>query len=194
MAMAACYPTYDHMTGGSTNVGSVQQLQQQQQSPVAATSQLHHLSSRLSAAAAAAAVAAAASSSRSVPQDFSIPLHVDCSVEYELPNQAKPPVGARVEPLLMIHPCYFRKMESQRRSPFVNNMPNSSRSSGGGPRGWGDIEKTSMAAAVPRDFQAGPESLPLKAGVMAAANLPPLFTPLMTAAFPPMQQVSCYNV
>ncbi|XP_063704484.1 centrosomal and chromosomal factor [Culicoides brevitarsis] len=57
-------------------------------------------------------------------KDYSIPLHVDCSVEYELPNQAKPPAGARVEPLLMIHPCYFRKMESQRRSPFINNMPN----------------------------------------------------------------------
>lgn len=64
-------------------------------------------------------------------KDFSIPLHVDCSVEYELPNQAKPPPGARVEPLLlMIHPCYFRKIESeQRRSPFINNMPNSSRTS-----------------------------------------------------------------
>jgi hypothetical protein len=61
-------------------------------------------------------------------KDYSIPLHVDCSVEYELPNQAKPPVGGRVEPLLMIHPCYFRKMESQRRSPFINNMPNSNAS------------------------------------------------------------------
>ncbi|XP_022911834.1 centrosomal and chromosomal factor [Onthophagus taurus] len=63
---------------------------------------------------------------RSVVQqkDYSRPLHVDCSVEYELPNQAKPPVGVRNEPLLMIHPCYFRKIESQRRSPFVNNLPN----------------------------------------------------------------------
>lgn len=70
--------------------------------------------------------------SAQVPQkDFSVPLHVDCSVEYELPNQAKPPPGARVEPLLlMIHPCYFRKIESeQRRSPFINNMPTSSRNS-----------------------------------------------------------------
>lgn len=57
-------------------------------------------------------------------KDYSRPLHVDCSVEYELPNQAKPPVGVRNEPLLMIHPCYFRKIESQRRSPFVNNLPN----------------------------------------------------------------------
>lgn len=56
-------------------------------------------------------------------KDYSRPLHVDCSVEYELPNQAKPPQGVRNEPLLMIHPCYFRKIESQRRSPFVNNLP-----------------------------------------------------------------------
>lgn len=55
--------------------------------------------------------------------DYTRPLHVDCSVEYELPNAAKPPAGARAEPLLMIHPCYFRKIESQRRSPFVNNLP-----------------------------------------------------------------------
>lgn len=63
--------------------------------------------------------------SRTVPvqKDYTRPLHVDCSVEYELPNQAKPPAGVRNEPLLMIHPCYFRKIESQRRSPFVNNLP-----------------------------------------------------------------------
>ncbi|XP_017778587.1 PREDICTED: centrosomal and chromosomal factor-like [Nicrophorus vespilloides] len=60
---------------------------------------------------------------RTVAKDYSRPLHVDCSVEYELPNQAKPPAGVRNEPLLMIHPCYFRKIESQRRSPFVNNLP-----------------------------------------------------------------------
>ncbi|KAL3285652.1 hypothetical protein HHI36_000184 [Cryptolaemus montrouzieri] len=58
-----------------------------------------------------------------VQKDYSKPLHVDCSVEYELPNTAKPPQGVRNEPLLMIHPCYFRKIESQRRSPFVNNLP-----------------------------------------------------------------------
>ncbi|XP_059613408.1 centrosomal and chromosomal factor [Phlebotomus argentipes] len=99
MAMAACYGSYD-LGGGQ----GVTQHHQQQQT---------HQSNRLSGP----------------PQkDYSIPLHVDCSVEYELPNAAKPPAGARVEPLLMIHPCYFRKMESQRRSPFINNMPNSSRS------------------------------------------------------------------
>ncbi|CAG9862222.1 unnamed protein product [Phyllotreta striolata] len=56
-------------------------------------------------------------------KDYSKPLHVDCSVEYELPNTAKPPQGVRNEPLLMIHPCYFRKIESQKRSPFINNLP-----------------------------------------------------------------------
>lgn len=56
-------------------------------------------------------------------KDYSRPLHVDCSVEYELPNQAKPPEGAKSEPLLMIHPCYYRRAESQRRSPFINNLP-----------------------------------------------------------------------
>lgn len=56
-------------------------------------------------------------------KDYSRPLHVDCSVEYELPNAAKPPANARSEPLLMIHPCYYRRAESQRRSPFINNLP-----------------------------------------------------------------------
>lgn len=101
MAMAACYGNYDLQTQHHQ-----QQHQQQQQT---------HQQTRLSGG-------------PPPPQkDYSIPLHVDCSVEYELPNAAKPPAGARVEPLLMIHPCYFRKMESQRRSPFINNMPNSSR-------------------------------------------------------------------
>lgn len=61
-------------------------------------------------------------------KDYSRPLHVDCSVEYELPNAAKPPAGTKSEPLLMIHPCYYRRAESQRRSPFINNLP--SRGSG----------------------------------------------------------------
>lgn len=56
-------------------------------------------------------------------KDYALPLHVDCSVEYELPTAAKPPAGSDTEPLLMIHPCYYRRAESQRRSPFVNNLP-----------------------------------------------------------------------
>ncbi|XP_044730059.1 centrosomal and chromosomal factor-like [Chrysoperla carnea] len=58
-------------------------------------------------------------------KDYSRPLHVDCSVEYELPSQVKPPpsTNGKIDPLLMIHPCYFRKIEAQRRSPFINNLP-----------------------------------------------------------------------
>jgi hypothetical protein len=118
MAMTACYSNYE-LTGSQ---GVSHQTH----------SQSHHLSSiqqnRLPSSSANAAAGIAATPQQT-QKDYSIPLHVDCSVEYELPNQAKPPVGGRVEPLLMIHPCYFRKMESQRRSPFINNMPNPARSS-----------------------------------------------------------------
>lgn len=114
MAMTACYPTYG-LLGLQRQRHQLQTLQHPAQQilsiPVPQTSRIQ--------------------TPQMTPKDFSIPLHVDCSVEYELPNQAKPPPGARVEPLLlMIHPCYFRKIESeQRRSPFINNMPNSSRTS-----------------------------------------------------------------
>lgn len=64
-------------------------------------------------------------------KDFNVPLHVDCSVEYEMPSSAKPPVGGKVEPLLMIHPSYYRKAESRTRSLFVNNMPAASASLSG---------------------------------------------------------------
>lgn len=57
------------------------------------------------------------------PKDYSQPLHVDCSIEYELPESAKPPPGAPAEPLLMIHPAHFRRLEAARRVPFVNNLP-----------------------------------------------------------------------
>ncbi|GBP12868.1 Centrosomal and chromosomal factor [Eumeta japonica] len=56
-------------------------------------------------------------------KDYSVPLHVDCSIEYELPDCAKPPQGVKIEPLLMIHPAHFRRLESLRRVPFVNNLP-----------------------------------------------------------------------
>ncbi|KAI5630878.1 centrosomal and chromosomal factor [Phthorimaea operculella] len=59
------------------------------------------------------------------PKDYSVPLHVDCSIEYELPDCAKPPQGVKIEPLLMIHPSHFRRLESLRRVPFVNNLPRS---------------------------------------------------------------------
>lgn len=63
-------------------------------------------------------------------KDYSTPLHVDCSVEYELPERYSSAAATRSkgsstngERLLMVHPCYFRKLELHRRSPFVNNMP-----------------------------------------------------------------------
>lgn len=112
MAMTACYPNYD-LSGSQ---GMTQHHHQSHHSAI----QSNRLSSSTTT------VAHQQQQSPQQQKDYSIPLHVDCSVEYELPNQAKPPVGSRVEPLLMIHPCYFRKMESQRRSPFVNNMPNTS--------------------------------------------------------------------
>lgn len=121
MAMAACYPNYDMSLSNTQSMSHHHQSHhvsmQQSSRPVSHQSVAHQQSQQ---------------SPRTQQQqppplkDYSIPLHVDCSVEYELPNQAKPPVGTRVEPLLMIHPCYFRKVESQRRSPFINNMPSSS--------------------------------------------------------------------
>lgn len=68
---------------------------------------------------------------RTQPQkDYMLPLHVDCSVEYELPERYSSAAtsrskgsGGSSERLLMVHPCYFRKLELHRRSPFVNNMP-----------------------------------------------------------------------
>lgn len=65
--------------------------------------------------------------------DYFKPLHVDCSVEYELPSCAKPPShsssdGGRREPLLMIHPSYYRREESRHRDPFIINLPTKLRS------------------------------------------------------------------
>lgn len=73
------------------------------------------------------------------PKDYSVPLHVDCSIEYELPDCAKPPQGVKIEPLLMIHPSHFRRLESLRRVPFVNNLP----------REAGAAAAMTAAAAVP---------------------------------------------
>ncbi|XP_026490974.1 centrosomal and chromosomal factor [Vanessa tameamea] len=70
------------------------------------------------------------------PKDYSVPLHVDCSIEYELPDCAKPPQGVKIEPLLMIHPSHFRRLESLRRVPFVNNLPR------------GDVASAAGAAAT----------------------------------------------
>nr|XP_032521609.1 centrosomal and chromosomal factor [Danaus plexippus plexippus] len=76
------------------------------------------------------------------PKDYSVPLHVDCSIEYELPDCAKPPQGVKIEPLLMIHPSHFRRLESLRRVPFVNNLPRGDVASAAG------AAEPSAAAAV----------------------------------------------
>lgn len=72
-------------------------------------------------------------SSISRPTGYFKPLHVDCSVEYELPSSAKPPShssseNGRREPLLMIHPSYYRREESRHRDPFIINLPTKLRS------------------------------------------------------------------
>lgn len=115
--MTSCYPYYDMSLSSSLLIPQHQShynSKMQQSSRSASFLMVHQQQSQQSS-----------QTQQPTQKDYSIPLHVDCSVEYELPNQAKPPVGARIEPLLMIHPCYFRKIESQRRSPFINNMPNS---------------------------------------------------------------------
>lgn len=128
MAMTACFPTYD--LSSLSNTQPLSHLHHHHHHHHASSMQQHsNRSANLLSAATVQSQQSPQTQQQQPQKDYSIPLHVDCSVEYELPNQAKPPVGGRVEPLLMIHPCYFRKMESQRRSPFINNMPNSSISS-----------------------------------------------------------------
>lgn len=120
MAMTACYPNYD-----MSSLSNSQTMSHHHHHHHASTMQQQQQPQSSRSASLLAATQQSPQTQQPPQKDYSIPLHVDCSVEYELPNQAKPPVGGRVEPLLMIHPCYFRKMESQRRSPFINNMPNS---------------------------------------------------------------------
>ncbi|XP_040568567.1 uncharacterized protein [Lepeophtheirus salmonis] len=48
------------------------------------------------------------------PKDYSKPLFVDCSIEYELPNAPKIPKNS--EPILMIHPAYKQPQQSVRSS------------------------------------------------------------------------------
>lgn len=99
-------------------------------------------------------------------KDYSRPLHVDCSVEYELPDAAKPPAGQRSEPLLMIHPCYYRRAEAQRRTRFVNNLPKSmsspvTSSSSSGRRSKVPRLASSSAAVEPAWPQPKPLSVPV---------------------------------
>ncbi|OWR45659.1 hypothetical protein KGM_214765 [Danaus plexippus plexippus] len=86
------------------------------------------------------------------PKDYSVPLHVDCSIEYELPDCAKPPQGVKIEPLLMIHPSHFRRLESLRRVPFVNNLPRGDVASAAGA-----AEPSAAAAPAQAQRARGPE-------------------------------------
>ncbi|XP_040569056.1 uncharacterized protein [Lepeophtheirus salmonis] len=58
-------------------------------------------------------------------KDYSKPLFVDCSIEYELPNAPKVPKNS--EPILMIHPSYMKpriylKAKSVNRSNETKNL------------------------------------------------------------------------
>lgn len=53
-------------------------------------------------------------------KDFSKPLFVDCSIEYELPNAPKIPKNS--EPILMIHPSYPKK-KATTTTPSATPMP-----------------------------------------------------------------------
>lgn len=99
-------------------------------------------------------VSGAGSASGYRVKDFNVPLHVDCSVEYEMPSSAKPPVGGKIEPLLMIHPSYYRKAESRTRSLFVNNMPTVASTTSSGrsrPQLQATVCRSTAAAAAAAD-------------------------------------------
>lgn len=115
-----------------------------------------------------------------VQKDYSRPLHVDCSVEYELPNQAKPPVGVRNEPLLMIHPCYFRKIESQRRSPFVNNLPTRQPTSSAAKRRVAAVRGQQLPQQMPQQAAQYPVQYTDRQQQQLWDSLPPL-VPISTA-------------
>ena len=61
-------------------------------------------------------------------KDFSKPLFVDCSIEYELPNAPKIPKNS--QPILMVHPGYQKKLQassaSQPRRPSAASSSASS--------------------------------------------------------------------
>lgn len=105
------------------------------------------------------------------PKDYSVPLHVDCSIEYELPDCAKPPQGVKIEPLLMIHPSHFRRLESLRRVPFVNNLPRGDA---------GAAASASAAAAAPAGARARLPRPPRRC--CRAAPAPPAPPPAPAAA------------
>merc|ERR1719270_2203571 len=58
-------------------------------------------------------------------KDLSQPLHVDCSVEYDLGNQPKIPKDSA--PLLIIHPGYQNKQKQEQREQQQNSAGPASR-------------------------------------------------------------------
>jgi len=58
-----------------------------------------------------------------LPTDYTKPLQVDCSIEYELPEFASLNSLRNSAPLLIIHPGYFRHADIMRQIRFVNNLP-----------------------------------------------------------------------
>ncbi|XP_034232925.1 uncharacterized protein LOC117640513 [Thrips palmi] len=128
-------------------------------------------------------------------KDYSRPLHVDCSVEYELPDAAKPPAGQRSEPLLMIHPCYYRRAEAQRRTRFVNNLPKSLSSpvttSSSSSSSSGRRSKVARLSSEPSWPQPKPVSLPVYPACAPTAMTTGMTMP-SSAALSSLS--SCYKV
>lgn len=54
-------------------------------------------------------------------KDYSKPLFVDCSIEYELPNAPKIPKNS--QPILMIHPTYQKKLIAQQQQIQQRSSP-----------------------------------------------------------------------
>ncbi|XP_063539344.1 uncharacterized protein LOC134748473 [Cydia strobilella] len=117
------------------------------------------------------------------PKDYSVPLHVDCSIEYELPDCAKPPQGVKIEPLLMIHPSHFRRLESLRRVPFVNNLP----------RDAVHAVTASVAAAAPARRMARPPRRCCRAAPAPAVPPPAPATAARARAVAVEEPAPCYR-
>jgi len=54
-------------------------------------------------------------------KDYSKPLFVDCSIEYELPNAPKIPKNS--QPILMIHPTYQKKLIAAQQIQLQRSSP-----------------------------------------------------------------------
>ncbi|KAF5274067.1 hypothetical protein FQR65_LT04465 [Abscondita terminalis] len=131
-----------------------------------------------------------------VQKDYSRPLHVDCSVEYELPNQAKPPQGQLWEPMPPLIPISAAAAVQQtycgKRDAAAAAMVSgcATYSSGSGDSGhWTDPDRSPDR----------PEDKHILSGkyrqYLRAHRLHPYVSSAIPIAstFPQIQQV-CYNV